>query len=117
MLKITGLFAAALLATAPVAFAHSMKHPAPMWRSTQLIGTPVYNTQHQKIGTIAEVLVSPNGHETEAVLAVGGFVGGKKDVAVPLDHLKLAGTTMAMAHATKTDLMAMAPYQIGQSGG
>ncbi len=117
MLKITGLFAAALLATAPVAFAHGMKHPAPMWRSTQLIGTPVYNTQHQKIGSIAEVLVSPNGHETEAELAIGGFVGGKKDLAVPLDHLKMAGATMSMGHATKADLMAMAPYQEGESGG
>ncbi len=118
MLKLTGLFAAAAIALAPAAFARTATRAAPMWHSTQLVGTPVYNAQHQKIGTVADVLVSPTGAETEAVLNIGGFVGGNKEIAVPLNHLtRGAGHTMAMGHATKAELMAFPDYQdVGGSG-
>ncbi len=118
MLKLTGLFAVAAIALAPAAFARTATRAAPMWHSTQLVGTPVYNAQHQKIGTVSDVLVSPTGAETEAVLNIGGFVGGNKEIAVPLNHLtRGAGHTMAMGHATKAELMAFPDYQdVGGSG-
>jgi sporulation protein YlmC with PRC-barrel domain len=118
MLKFTGLFAAAAIALAPAAFARTATRPTPMWHTNQLVGTPVYNAQHQKIGTVADVLVSPNGAETEAVLNIGSFVGGHKEIAVPLSHLTQSSAhSMAMAHATKADLMAIPDYQdVGGNG-
>ncbi|MBW4091844.1 MAG: PRC-barrel domain containing protein [Proteobacteria bacterium] len=109
--------APAPLAFVPAAFAHGMSQHT-MWRSSQLVGTPVFNDQHQQIGTVTDVLVSPAGTSAEAVLSVGGFVGGRKLVAVPLAHLAMmtGHNTMMMHGATKAMLQALPPYVGGGSG-
>lgn len=117
MLNRTSLLAAAVLALGgvalvpvPAAFARGagMGH---MWNTTHLVGTPVFNSQHQKIGTISDVLVSPTGGATDAVLSIGAFVGGNKRVAVPLAHLSMSGGKMTMAHGgSKAALMALEAY-------
>ncbi|MDE2006079.1 MAG: PRC-barrel domain-containing protein [Rhodospirillales bacterium] len=105
----------ALAAPIPAALAHSGAHPV-MWQTTHLVGTPVYNDQHQKIGTISDVLVSPNGTTTEAVLSIGAFVGGNKRVAVPMAHLSAMGHDMMMHGATKAMLEALPVYLGGGNG-
>jgi len=112
-----GLFAlgAATIAPIPLALAHSGAHPA-MWDTAHLMGMPIYNDQHQKIGTISHVMVSPMGHQTEVVLSVGAFVGGNKQVEVPLAHLTMSGTNMMMHRATKAELEALPAYQGGGDG-
>ena len=123
MLNRTTLFAAALLALgglavapAPAAFAHGTAMRT-MWPTTHLVGTPVFNASHQKIGNITDVLVSPSGSTTEAVLSIGDFVGGSKKVAVPLAHLAMLHGTMMMLHgASKAALEALPAYVGGGSG-
>ena len=121
------LFAAALAigltggALVPAALAHGA-----MWHTGRLVGAPVFNDQHQQIGTVSDVLVSPKGGMSEAILSVGAFVGGNKKVEVPLSHLAMAPATMAhgaMAHgammmhgATKAEIEALPAYTGGGDG-
>jgi len=79
-------------------------------RSSKLIGTPVYNGQGEKIGTIQELLVK-SGSEPSAVLSVGDFIGtGEKLVAVPLSHVTLESGKVTMPTATKEHLASMQVY-------
>ncbi|HUN42767.1 MAG TPA: PRC-barrel domain-containing protein [Acetobacteraceae bacterium] len=78
-----------------------------------LIGAPVYNDQHQKIGTIATLMVKPDETEPVVVLSVGDFIGGgPKMVGVPLNHLQLDGTTMMMPGGTKAMLESLPGYSV-----
>ena len=54
------------------------------YRASKVIGSTVLNDANESIGTIDDLLVSPDGKATYAVLSVGGFLGmGSKLVVVP----------------------------------
>ncbi len=60
-----------------------------MWRSANLVGATVYNDSGEMIGKIANLLITPQGSVSMAVLSVGGFLGvDAKLVAVPFYALK-----------------------------
>jgi sporulation protein YlmC with PRC-barrel domain len=49
----------------------------------------VYDPNNNKIGQVADVLVSPDGKVNALIVGVGGFLGaGEKDVAVGFDAVK-----------------------------
>ncbi|HEU4475338.1 MAG TPA: PRC-barrel domain-containing protein [Methyloceanibacter sp.] len=51
----------------------------------------VYDTQDNKIGTVTDILLDPEGRISAVIVGVGGFLGlGQKDVAVPFNALKVA---------------------------
>jgi len=79
-----------------------------------MLGAPVYNDKHEKIGSIATVMVKPGAAEPMAVLSVGDYLGtGPKTVAVPLSHLQLDGkAAMMMTGATKAMLQELPVYSI-----
>jgi hypothetical protein len=79
-----------------------------------MIGAPVYNDKHEKIGTIETVMVKPSAEQPMAVLSVGSYLGkGSRMVAVPLSHLQVEGkAAMMMAGATKAMLESMPIYAI-----
>ena len=53
-------------------------------RASAIIGKAVTNRMDQKIGTVDDLLIARDGHITNAVLSVGGFLGiGDKLVALP----------------------------------
>lgn len=59
------------------------------WRSSRIVGATVYNDGDERIGTISDLIVTPDGRISEAVLSVGGFLGiGAKLVGVPYDRLR-----------------------------
>jgi sporulation protein YlmC with PRC-barrel domain len=50
---------------------------------------PVYDRSNNKIGSIDDVLVDPNGQVSAVIVGVGGFLGaGEKDVAVNFNAIK-----------------------------
>ena len=60
------------------------------WRSSEIVGTAVYNDHDERIGSVDDLLVGQDGRISEAVLSVGGFLGiGAKLVAVPYSRLRL----------------------------
>lgn len=118
MLHGNRLLAAAALAVGlagtalvPAAFARGA-----MWHTAGMVGTPVFNDQHQRIGTISDVLVSPSGGASEAILSIGKFIGGDKKVEVPLGHLAMGHGAMTMRGATKAALEALPAYTGGGDG-
>ena len=99
------------------------------WRISKLIGMTVYNPQYEKIGTVADLIMEPQGRITTAIISVGGYLGvGERLVKIPLEALRFpnnAATTgaaegspekkwfpeRAVLNATKDTLESMAPFQ------
>ncbi len=76
-----------------------------------MLGAPIYNEQHEKIGTIENIMVTGSATEPIAVLSVGDYLGsGPKFVGVPLSHLQLQGTSAMMMPATKKMLSDLPSY-------
>jgi hypothetical protein len=80
-----------------------------------MLGAPIYNEQHEKIGTLENIMVTGSATEPTAVLSVGDYLGsGPKMIGVPLSHLQLDGkSAMMMAGATKNSLSAFPVYSCG----
>ena len=50
------------------------------------MGAPVYNEQEEKVGTIDDLIITPDRTLSYAILSVGGFLGlGRRLVARPED--------------------------------
>lgn len=95
--------------------------PKDGWRASKVIGSAVYNDQNQKIGSIDDLIVSPDSKVSLAVISVGGFLGiGSKLVAVPYDRLhrettKDNGERLQFPGANKDALNAMPTFTYGNS--
>lgn len=77
----------------------------------------VVNDKNEKIGTITDVILSPNPdgkspHASFAIIGVGGFLGlGKRDVAIPMEQIKVQDKNLVLAGATKDALKALPPFE------
>ena len=61
---------------------------AEAYRASRMIGTVVLNDKNEKIGTVDDLIVSPNDRVLFAVLSVGGFLGiGEKYHPLPWHQL------------------------------
>lgn len=82
-----------------------------------LFGKTVVNDKNEKIGKIDDLIISPRKDASTpaasfAILGVGGFLGiGKRDVAIPIDQLKLQEKQLVLPGATKDALKAMPPFE------
>jgi hypothetical protein len=86
-------------------------------RSSKLIGMSVVNEKNEKIGVIDDIMIPATGGEPQAVLSVGGYVGGgKKLIKVPLSHVHLT-TDKPMMEGDKAAIAAMPKYAYGFGGG
>lgn len=80
-------------------------------RASKLIGSAVYNEQHQNIGSIDDLLLGQNHDVTNVVLSVGGFLGvGSKLVEVPYQNLHVANNMIVMPGASQAALKKMPTY-------
>jgi sporulation protein YlmC with PRC-barrel domain len=53
------------------------------WRSSDMIGKPVYSRNDERVGEIDELLMTSDGRVVAAVVGVGGFLGiGERKVAL-----------------------------------
>lgn len=60
------------------------------FRSSDLVGQPVYNLDDEDIGDIGDLIMDRNGKAVAVVIDVGGFLGmGVSEVAVPFSALRL----------------------------
>jgi sporulation protein YlmC with PRC-barrel domain len=83
------------------------------WRASKLIGASVYNDRNERIGKIEDMLVSPDGKLSVAVIDVGGFLGiGKHRVAIPVDQFSdITAKKLVLPKATKETLKALPEFQ------
>ena len=118
ILAAAGLLIAASISALP-AFAADNMQTAEELRTSQLVGSKVYNNANDNIGSIEDIILKPDGSIDEVVLSVGGFLGmGDKYVAVPFSDLKISrdGSSLKIVTlATKDSLKALPDYQFFKS--
>ena len=67
-----------------------------------ILGKTVYNDQNQKLGTVEDLIISPDRNVSYAIVGAGGFIGmGRHDVAIPVSQLQNQGGKLIMPGATK----------------
>ena len=82
-------------------------------RASKLIGAAVYDSADQKIGTVDELVLNPDGKVADVVIGVGGFLGaGEKRVAVPMAELKRGKNDHFVLAATKDSLKQMTTFEL-----
>jgi sporulation protein YlmC with PRC-barrel domain len=70
-----------------------------------ILGMDVYNDANEKVGTVEDIIVTPEKATSYAIVGVGGFLGmGKRDVAIPVNQFKMANKRIMLHGATKEAL-------------
>jgi len=87
-------------------------------RGDDLKGTTVYGANDAEIGSIGDVVLTPDNKPDAVIVNVGGFLGiGAKEVAVGMDHLKFMadknGKKYLYTNFTKEQLQAQTAYDKG----
>jgi hypothetical protein len=76
----------------------------------------VTNDKNEKIGKVDDLIISPSTDGNTpaasfAIIGVGGFLGiGHRDVAIPMEQLKLQNKQLTLPGATKDALKDMPPF-------
>jgi hypothetical protein len=70
-----------------------------------ILGKSVYNDKNEKIGSIMDLVISPDATVSAAIISTGGFLGvATHDVAVPIASLELRNGNFYLPGATKDAL-------------
>ena len=78
----------------------------------QILGEAVYNDTGEKIGSIEDLILTPDAKVSYAIVGVGGFLGlGRHDVAIPVGQLKNPNGKLVVTGATKDALKAMPEFE------
>jgi hypothetical protein len=81
-------------------------------RGDQIVGQTLYGADGEEIGEIDNVVLRAENNRPAAVLGIGGFLGiGARDVAIPLDDLRMGPDNRLTTNLTKDTLAALQPYQ------
>lgn len=82
------------------------------YRTTKMVGSTVMNEAKEVVGTIDDLIVTPNEKVPFAILSVGGFLGmGTKLIVVPSSMLQVVGKEMILPGATKESLKALPEFK------
>jgi sporulation protein YlmC with PRC-barrel domain len=77
-----------------------------------LLGEPVFNEKNEQIGKIDDLIIRPDSAVSYAIIGVGGFLGiGKRDVAIPMQQIKVQQDMLILPGATKEALKALPPFE------
>lgn len=119
---LTGLAVATLSAVSP-AFAQGAPQTIALtqvdpttlatgYRTSKVVGSTVYNAVGETVGTIDDLIVTPNDKVPFAVLSVGGFLGmGSKYVVVSYAALNVTDKKFVLHDATKETMKALPEYK------
>lgn len=81
------------------------------YRTSKVVGSTVVNEDNETVGTIDDLIVTPNASVPFAVLSVGGFLGiGSRYVVVPFNSFQVKGKQMVLPGATKDSLTALPAF-------
>jgi sporulation protein YlmC with PRC-barrel domain len=99
-----------LPATPPPAEAIIAEESATDMRAEKLIGTSVYNTEGQEVGTVRDIVFDQEGKIVGVVLKVGGFLGmGGKSVGIAWDQVKMSPDQQVLEIGYSGDELQVAP--------
>src|ERR1700758_5105 len=82
------------------------------FRSSKIVGSSVVNEANETVGSVDDLIVTPNEKAPYAVLSVGGFLGlGTKYVVVPFGSLHMQDKKIVLPGATKDALGALPEFK------
>ena len=80
-----------------------------------VLGQPVYNDKNEKVGSVDDIIITPDKAVSFAIIGTGGFLGlAKHDVAIPVSQFKLVDKKLVLPGATKEALKAIPEFQYAQ---
>ena len=80
-----------------------------------ILGQPVYNDKDERVGSVDDIIVTPDKAVSYAIVNAGGFLGlTKHNVAIPVYQFKLVDSKLVLPGATKDALKAMPEFQYAQ---
>jgi hypothetical protein len=110
-----GVGSVALAQGAPQTVAIMKVDPATVatgFRSSKVVGSSVVNEANETVGSVDDLIVTPNEKAPYAVLSVGGFLGmGTKYVVVPFGSLHMQDKKIVLPGATKDALRALPEFK------
>jgi hypothetical protein len=110
-----GVCGGALAQGAPQTVAIMKVDPATVatgFRSSKIVGSSVVNEANETVGSVDDLIVTPNEKAPYAVLSVGGFLGmGTKYVVVPFGSLHMQDKKIVLPGATKDALRALPEFK------
>lgn len=97
-------------ATPPPADAIITAESATDMRADKLIGTAVYNTEGDEVGTVKDIVFDKDGKIVGVVLKVGGLLGlGGKDVGIKWNEVQISPTEELVTISYKKEQLEVAP--------
>lgn len=76
-----------------------------------ILGKTVYDDAGEKIGTVQDLIITPENHVSYVIVGAGGFIGlGRHDVAIPIAQIHEVGSKIVMPGATKEIVKAMPSF-------
>jgi sporulation protein YlmC with PRC-barrel domain len=83
-----------------------------------ILGKTVYNDSGDKVGTVEDLIISPDRTVSYLIVGAGGFVGiGRHDVAIPVTQVKDTGGRLIIPGATKAIVEAMPRFDYADDSG
>jgi len=80
-----------------------------------VLGQAVYNDKDEKVGSVDDIIITPDKAVSFAIVGTGGFLGlAKHDVAIPVSQFKLVDKKLVLPGATKEALKAIPEFQYAQ---
>jgi sporulation protein YlmC with PRC-barrel domain len=80
-----------------------------------VLGQSVYNDENEKVGSVDDIIITPDKAVSYAIIGTGGFLGlAKHDVAIPVSQFKLVDKKLVLPGATKEALKAIPEFQYAQ---
>jgi len=80
-----------------------------------VLGQAVYNDKDEKVGSVDDIIITPDKAVSYAIIGTGGFLGlAKHDVAIPVSQFKLVDKKLVLPGATKEALKAIPEFQYAQ---
>jgi sporulation protein YlmC with PRC-barrel domain len=112
----SGLLAVAgLLAVSGTAMAADQTIRSDELRASKIIGSSVYDTNNQKMGSVQDIILGTGGKVDSVIVDVGTFLGmGGKDVAVKMDQIKTDHDRLTLS-MTKDQLKQAPNYALTNS--
>jgi hypothetical protein len=78
----------------------------------QILGQSVYNEKQERIGTVEDIIISPDKTVSYGIVGAGGFLGfDRRDVAIPVKQFNLTDGRLVLPGATKEALREMPPFE------
>jgi uncharacterized protein YrrD len=80
-----------------------------------ILGQDVYNEKDERVGSVEDIIVTPDKAISYGIINAGGFLGlTKHNVAIPVSQFKLVDKKLVLPGATKEALKASPEFQYPQ---